>query len=82
MLRGQSAAGSDCRRGATRTNPHSSHPQHDACEVDEGEVVGWQSVVAGGEATEVLELVEASFDAVSELVDDRIVGDGLLARAC
>ena len=64
---------------APRTNRHSPHPDHGSSDVDEGEVVACQSVEPGGEAAEVLELVEASLDAIAQLVDCRIVGDRGLA---
>lgn len=50
--------------------------------MDECEEVFGSSVVSSGEAPEVLELVEASLDAVAEPVDGRVVGDGDLAGAC
>ena len=46
--------------------------------MDKGEVVAHDPVEAVGEAAEVLELVEAAFDAVAEPVDERIVGIGAL----
>ena len=47
--------------------------------MDEGEEVVSATVVAGGEASEVLELVEASLNLVSELVGGLVVRDRLLA---
>ena len=52
--------------------------------MDEGEVVARQSVEPGGEAAEVLELVEASLDAIAQLVDQWIFRDrveGMTASA-
>src|SRR5256885_16332031 len=54
----------------------------DVCgELYEAEEVDGSSVVAGCEATEVLELVEASLDSVAVFVDGGVVRDGRLARA-
>jgi hypothetical protein len=47
--------------------------------VDEGEVMAGESVEPGGEASEVFELVEASLDAVTQFVDQRVMRDGGLA---
>jgi hypothetical protein len=47
--------------------------------VDEGEVVFGLAIEPCCEAPEVLELVEATLDAVSELVDQGIVGRRSLA---
>jgi len=52
----------------TRADRHSAQPEHDCGEVEEGEVVDGPSVVAGREASTVLELVEAALDAVAVLV--------------
>ena len=41
--------------------------------MDEGEEVDGSPVIAGGEASEVLEFVEAAFDAISILVGDLVV---------
>ena len=49
--------------------------------MDERHVVVGASVVAGGEAAEVLEAVKASLDAVAMFVGDRIVRDDDLAGA-
>src|SRR5438309_1222300 len=65
----------------TRLNRHSAHPDHGCGELYEAEEVDGSSVVACGEAAEVLELVEASLDAVAVFVDRRVVGDDDLARA-
>lgn len=62
---------------AARPNRHSSHPDHCCCEVDEAEEVDGASVAASGEASEVFELVEASFDAAATSVDERIMRDRL-----
>jgi hypothetical protein len=53
-------------------NRHSSHP-HCAGEVDEGEEVNRATVVARGEVSEVLELVETTLDTVSQPVDVAVV---------
>ena len=45
----------------------------------EGEEVDCSSVVSCGDAPEVLELVEASFDTVSRFVDLEVVGDQVLS---
>lgn len=45
----------------------------------ECEKVDCSSVVSCGDAPEVLELVEASFDAVSRLVDLEVIGDRALS---
>ena len=47
----------------------------------EGEVVAGEPVKPGGEASEVLELVEATLDPVAQLVDQGVVRDRGLARA-
>lgn len=59
----------------TRTNRHSPHPDHGGGDVGEGQEVAGEPVVAGCKASEVLELVEAAFDAVAQSIEDRIVGD-------
>ena len=43
--------------------------------MDEGEEAGVEPVEAGCEASEVLELVEASFDAVARFVEVAVVRD-------
>ena len=63
----------------TRQNRHSAHPYHGCGEVNESEIVVCQAVEAGGEAPEVLEFVEASFDTVPEFVERSIVGNGLFS---
>lgn len=50
--------------------------------MDEGEVVARQSVEPGGEAAEVLELVEAALDAIAQFVDQGIVRDLGLSQPC
>jgi len=50
---------------SARTNRHSPDAEHGRGDVDEGEVVVRQSDEPGGEAAEVLELVEASLDAIA-----------------
>ena len=45
-------------QSSARLNRHSPHPEHSACEMDEGEEVDGFAVEPGGEAAEVLELVE------------------------
>ncbi len=47
--------------------------------MDKGEEVDCSSVVSCGDAPEVLELVEAAFDAITRLVDFEVVGDQALA---
>lgn len=47
--------------------------------MDEGEEVGGSSVVAGCDATEVLELVDAALDAIPQIVKGEVVGDEALA---
>ncbi len=47
--------------------------------MDEGEEVDCSSVVSCGDVPAVLELVKASLDAVSRLVDFEVVGDRALA---
>ena len=47
--------------------------------MDEAEEVESFAVVPGCEAAEVLELVEASLDAVAQSIELRIVPDGMLA---
>jgi hypothetical protein len=64
-----------------RTNRHAAHPEDGGGDVDEGEVVSRQPIEAGGEAAEVIELVEATLDAVAQLVDQGIVRDLCLARS-
>ena len=49
--------------------------------MDEGEEVNGPSVEAAREAPEVLELIEAAFDAIAFLVERRVVRDRYLARA-
>src|SRR5512145_593027 len=49
--------------------------------MDEAEEVDVAPVVAGGDATEVFELVEASLDAVASFVENGIVRDRGFARA-
>jgi hypothetical protein len=43
--------------------------------MDEGEEVYGSPIIACGEASEVLELVEAALDAISVPIDGPIVGD-------
>ena len=47
--------------------------------MDECEEIDCSSVVSCGDAAEVLELIEASFDAVSRLVDFEVVGNQALS---
>ena len=49
--------------------------------MDEAEKVDGASVVACGEAAEVLELAEAPFDSVAVFAADGVVRDGNLASA-
>jgi len=65
---------------STRTNRHLAHPDHGGGEAGEGEEVGGEAVVAGCEAPEVFEFVEASLDAVAQAVEDGVVRDGYLSR--
>src|SRR5437660_12258007 len=65
----------------TRLNRHSTHPDHSTCDVDECEEVNCSAVEAGGEASEVLELIEAAFDAIAFLVESSVMRDRNLARA-
>ncbi len=61
----------------------SSQPGHSGCEQDEAGEVDGSAVVAGGEAAEVLEAVEAAPDAVSVAAEGRVMGNGHLpAAAC
>ena len=50
-------------------------PRADRCDVDEAEVAFGDLVVAGGDATGVLELVEALFDEVAQPVEGPVHGD-------
>src|SRR5215210_4645200 len=68
-------------RTCSRLNRHSSHPDHSTCDVDEGEEVSGAAVEPRREAAEVLELIEAAFDAVAFLVERDVVRDRNLARA-
>jgi len=63
-----------------RPNRHSPHPDHGSGDMDEGEVVAGEPVEPGGEAPEMLELVEATLDAIAQLVDHRVVRDRGLSR--
>jgi len=65
--------------GITRTNRHSFHPLHGACEMDEGEEACGSPVVSGCEAAEVLEPVDAALDLISHFVERFVVADELLA---
>lgn len=65
----------------TRLNRHSAQPEQGASEVEKGEEVSVAPVVASGDAPEVLELVEAAFNAVALPVAVGVVGDGHLAVA-
>jgi hypothetical protein len=47
--------------------------------MDAGEESAGSSIVAGCEAPEVLEAIEASLDGVAKPVDDPVVADGLAA---
>ena len=67
------------KSSSSRTNRHSPHPDDGSGDVDEGEVVSGEPVEAGGEASEVFELVEAPLDPVAQLVDQGIVRDRGLA---
>jgi hypothetical protein len=49
--------------------------------VDEAKEVNGSTIVAGGEASKVFEAIEASFDAVSMLVDGSVVRNGDLSGA-
>jgi hypothetical protein len=64
-----------------RSDRHSAEPDHGSGEVDEAGEVDGSSVVAGGEAAEVLEPVEASFDAVAVLAGGGVMRDSNLAGA-
>ncbi len=65
----------------SRLNRHSAHPKHGCGEMDEGQEVDGPSVVACGEAPEVLEFVEAALDAIAVAVDRLVVRDDHLAGA-
>jgi len=65
----------------TRADRHSAEPDHGGGEMDEACEVDGASVVSGGEATEMLEAAEASFDLVTMLLGTDIVRDGDLAVA-
>lgn len=54
---------------------HSAQPDHCCGELDEGEEVNGPAVVSRCEAPEVLEAIEAAFDAVAVLVDGGVVRD-------
>jgi hypothetical protein len=58
-----------------RTNRRLAHPDHSAGEVEGGKEVAGAAVVACGDAPEVFELVEEAFDAVAQLVGDRVMGN-------
>lgn len=62
------------RRARARTDRHSAQPDHCSGELDEGEEVNGPSVVSCCEAPEVLEAIEAAFDAVAVLVEGDVVG--------
>jgi len=62
-----------------RTNRHSRRPLHCASEVDEGQEADGPTVIACGEAPEVLEPVDASLDLVPHFVDPLVMADQLLA---
>jgi hypothetical protein len=47
----------------------------DGCDLDEGEIVGCELVVAGGYTTTLLDLVEEPFDQVSRSVEIRAEAD-------
>ena len=63
----------------TRTNRHSSHPDHDAGEVECGEEVNGAAVIACGDVPEVFELVEEALDAVAQPVGEAVMRDLNLA---
>lgn len=78
MIRPEGLAPGD-GAGRTRSNRHSAHPEHGSGDVDEGQIVLGEPVVAGREAAEVFQPVEAALDAVSELVDQGVMRDWDLA---
>ncbi len=56
-------------------------PDHHGCDADHGHDGLGSLVVAGGDATEVFDLVDKTFDQMALLVELGIVRDGLAARA-
>ena len=56
----------------------SPQPNSDGCEFDHGEEVGRELFVAGGDAPELLEFVEAAFDPISQSIQDLAEGMGVL----
>src|SRR5580698_5104600 len=53
----------------SRSPTHKSHPDSYCGEFDEGEVVGVVFFEAGGDGSEVFELVEEAFDEISKAVE-------------
>lgn len=62
-------------RERSKLNRHSAHPDHCSGELDEAEEMDGASVVARGEASEMLEFVEAALDTVPASVDERVMRD-------
>ncbi|MBY5413638.1 hypothetical protein HFO98_35880 [Rhizobium leguminosarum] len=62
-----------------RTDRHSWYPDHDCSEMDEPCEVDSSTLVAGGKASKVFQAIEAPFDAIAMLVDDRIMRDDELS---
>lgn len=63
----------------SRSNRHSSEPAHDCGDECEPLEVDESPVIARGEAAEMFEFVEASFDAISLFIGFGIVRDDGLA---
>ena len=65
----------------SRSDRHSAEPGHGGGELNEACEVQGSAIIARCEAAEVLEPVEATFDAVAVFVDDGIVRDDDLAAS-
>lgn len=62
-----------------RVETHSGPPQDDGCDFDGGEEVSGELVVAGCDASEILEGAEGPFDPVALTIGVAVVGDRPLA---
>ena len=58
-----------------RVETYSGPPKDDGCDFDGGEEVSGELVVAGGDASEVLEGAEGAFDPVALAIGLAVVGD-------
>jgi len=64
---------------ASRLNRHSSHPYHCGGDQQKAEELHCAPVKSCCDASEVLQLVEASLDGIADLVGFKVVGDRLLS---